>query len=219
LAREGIKDGNTRLVRNVGDVMYDSVLYYSELAEKNSALVKDLNLLTTDHSPLTSYYLATLHRAENTDDPRRLKSILKALGEIGRKMPVLLPLHPRTRKMIKVYHLFPKSGGIRLIEPVSYLTMLYLEKNARAILTDSGGVQKEAYWLKVPCFTLRKETEWVETVTSGWNVLVGSDVKTIVKEVSHLEERKRLPKKRGMFGNGRAGEKIVEILSRITPRP
>ncbi|MGD0916736.1 MAG: UDP-N-acetylglucosamine 2-epimerase (non-hydrolyzing), partial [Thermodesulfobacteriota bacterium] len=219
LAREGIKDGNTRLVRNVGDVMYDSVLYYSELAEKNSALVKDLNLLTTDHSPLTSYYLATLHRAANTDDPRRLKSILKALGEIGRKMPVLLPLHPRTRKMIKVYHLFPKSGGIRLIEPVSYLTMLYLEKNARAILTDSGGVQKEAYWLKVPCFTLRKETEWVETVTSGWNVLVGSDVKTIVKEVSHLEERKRLPKKRGMFGNGRAGEKIVEILSRITPRP
>jgi UDP-N-acetylglucosamine 2-epimerase len=219
LAREGIKDGNTRLVRNVGDVMYDSVLYYSELAEKNSALVKDLNLLTTDHSPLTSYYLATLHRAANTDDPRRLKSILKALGEIGRKMPVLLPLHPRTRKMIRVYHLFPKSGGIRLIEPVSYLTMLYLEKNARAILTDSGGVQKEAYWLKVPCFTLRKETEWVETVTSGWNVLVGSDVKTIVKEVSHLEERKRLPKKRGMFGNGRAGEKIVEILSRITPRP
>ena len=219
LSKEGIKDGGEIVVKRVGDVMYDSVLYYSELAEKNSALVKDLNLLTSHHLPLTSYYLATLHRAENTDDPRRLKSILKALGEIGRKMPVLLPLHPRTRKMIKVYHLFPKSGGIRLIEPVSYLTMLCLEKDARAILTDSGGVQKEAYWLKVPCFTLRKETEWVETVTSGWNVLVGSDVKTIVKEVSHLEERKRLPKKRGMFGDGRAGEKIVEILSRMTPRP
>ncbi len=218
LREEGIKDGRTKAVKKVGDVMYDSILYYSKLAEKKSAILKDLNLsFSTPNSELRTlnYYLATLHRAENTDDPRRLKSILKAFGDIGKKMPVVLPLHPRTRKMIKVYHLFPRSRGIRLIEPVSYLNMLNLEKNARAILTDSGGVQKEAYWLKVPCFTLRKETEWVETVTSGWNVLVGTDAKTIVKEVGHLEERRRPPRRRGLFGDGRAGERIVKILSEV----
>jgi UDP-GlcNAc3NAcA epimerase len=220
LREEGIKDGRTKAVRKVGDVMYDSVLYYSKLAEKKSTILRDLGLSTPNSKLRTpNYYLATLHRAENTDDPRRLKSILKAFGDIGKKTPLVLPLHPRTRKMIKVYHLFPRSRGIRLIEPVSYLNMLNLEKNARAILTDSGGVQKEACWLKVPCFTLREETEWVETVTSGWNVLVGTDAKAIVGEVSHLEERKRLPKRLGLFGDGKAAEKIVKILSRMTTRP
>jgi UDP-N-acetylglucosamine 2-epimerase len=150
-----------------------------------------------------------------------LKSILKALSEIGRKMPVVLPLHPRTRKLMKTYGLFPKSREIRWIEPVSYLNMLSLEKNARAILTDSGGVQKEAYWLKVPCFTLREETEWVETARSGWNVLVGTETRRIVEEVSRLEKRKRPlspPRRIGVFGEGKASERIVEILTRrITP--
>jgi len=220
LREEGIKDGRTKAVRKVGDVMYDSILYYSKLAEKKSTILRDLGLSTPDSKLRTpNYYLATLHRAENTDDPRRLKSILKAFGDIGKKTPLVLPLHPRTRKMIKVYHLFPRSRGIRLIEPVSYLNMLNLEKNARAILTDSGGVQKEAYWLKVPCFTLREETEWVETVTSGWNVLVGTDAKAIVGEVSQLKERRRLRKRSGLFGDGKAAEKIVKILSRMTIRP
>jgi len=220
LREEGIKDGRTKAVRKVGDVMYDSVLYYSKLAEKKSTILRDLGLSTPNSKLRTpNYYLATLHRAENTDDPRRLKSILKAFGDIGKKTPLVLPLHPRTRKMIKVYHLFPRSRGIRLIEPVSYLNMLNLEKNARAILTDSGGVQKEAYWLKVPCFTLREETEWVETVTSGWNVLVGTDAKAIVGEVSQLKERRRLRKRSGLFGDGKAAEKIVKILSRMTIRP
>jgi UDP-GlcNAc3NAcA epimerase len=225
LQKEGIKDGRTRSVRKVGDVMYDSILYYSKLAEKKSTILKDLGLfpysdLPNPHSAIRipNYYLATLHRAENTDDPKRLKSILKALSEIGREMPVVLPLHPRTRKMMKTYGLFPKSRGIRWIEPVSYLNMLSLEKNARAILTDSGGVQKEAYWLKVPCFTLREETEWVETVRSGWNVLVGTGARRIVEEVSRLEMRKRPPRRKGVFGDGRASEKVVQILSRmITP--
>jgi UDP-N-acetylglucosamine 2-epimerase len=225
LLKEGIKDGNGKVVKNVGDVMYDSILYYSKLTEKKSTILKDLNLLLSNDSlspnskPQTpNYYLATLHRAENTDDPRRLKSILRALSEIGRRIPVILPLHPRTRKMIKAYDLFPKGQGIRWIEPVSYLNMLSLEKNARAILTDSGGVQKEAYWLKVPCFTLREETEWVETVRSGWNVLVGTGAKRIVEEVGRLEKRKRPPRRIGIFGDGRASEKIVQILSRmITP--
>jgi UDP-N-acetylglucosamine 2-epimerase len=219
LLKEGIKDGNGKVVKNVGDVMYDSILYYSKLTEKKSTILKDLNLLLSNDSlspnskPQTpNYYLATLHRAENTDDPKRLKSILEALGKIGEKFPVILPLHPRTKKMMKVHHLSPEGRRIKWIEPVSYLNMLTLEKNAKAILTDSGGVQKEAYWLRVPCITLREETEWAETVKSGWNVLVGTRVKGILEEVSLAERRKRSRKGIRIFGEGRASEKIVQIL-------
>jgi len=208
LAREGIRDDHRRFVRNVGDVMYDAILYYSRVAEKRSNVLNRLGLLTPD------YYLATLHRAENTDNPKRLRSILKALNEIGRKVPVILPLHPRTKKIMKVYHLFPESRWIRWIEPVSYLDMLHLEKHAKAILTDSGGVQKEAYWLKIPCFTLRDETEWVETIKSGWNVLVGSDGKRIATQVGQRERRGKPLKGNGAFGDGKASQKILRILTR-----
>jgi UDP-GlcNAc3NAcA epimerase len=215
LLREGIKDGKGKIVKKVGDVMYDSILYYSKLAEKKFSILEDLNLFTPNSALGTlNYYLATLHRAENTNDPKRLKSILKALNEIGRNTPVVLPLHPRTKKMIETYHLFFEFRNIKFIEPVSYLNMLQLEKNAKAILTDSGGVQKEAYWLKVPCLTLREETEWVETIKSGWNVLVGIGVKRIVKEVSHTEERRRYLKGNRVFGDGKASQKIVQILIR-----
>jgi UDP-N-acetylglucosamine 2-epimerase len=215
LLREGIKDGKGKIVKKVGDVMYDSILYYSKFAEKKSSILKDLNLFTPNSALGTSnYYLATLHRAENTDDPKRLESILKALNEIGRNTPVVLPLHPRTKKMIETYHLFSEFKNIKFIEPVSYFNMLKLEKNAKAILTDSGGVQKEAYWLKVPCLTLREETEWVETIKSGWNVLVGIGVKRIVKEVSHTEKRRRNLKGNRVFGDGKASQKIVQILIR-----
>jgi UDP-N-acetylglucosamine 2-epimerase len=214
LLREGIKDGKGKIVKKVGDVMYDSILYYLKLSERKSTILKDLGFDTSHESRVTSYYLATLHRAENTDDPKRLKSILKALNEIGRNTPVVLPLHPRTKKMIETYHLFSEFKNIKFIEPVSYLNMLKLEKNAKAILTDSGGVQKEAYWLKVPCLTLREETEWVETIKSGWNVLVGIGVKRIVKEVSHTEKRRRYLKGNRVFGDGKASQKIVQILIR-----
>jgi len=221
LAKEGIKGGVTRLVKNVGDVMYDSVLYYSELANKNSTILKDLDLLasfnlSTPNSELRTlnYYLATLHRAENTDNPKRLKSILKALNETGKNTPVILPLHPRTKKMMDTYHLLLEAKWIKIIAPVSYLDMLTLEKNAKAILTDSGGVQKEAYWFKVPCFTLREETEWVETVKSGWNVLVGLDVTRIVEEVGRRENRDPPKRRWAMFGDGRASGRIVQMLVR-----
>jgi UDP-GlcNAc3NAcA epimerase len=233
LLEEGIKDGKTKVVKKVGDVMYDSVLYYSELAEKKSTILARLNLLPYNSSlrhaprgvhgspgphmvqgelPTPNYYLATLHRAENTDNPKRLKSILKALNKIGKDVPVILPLHPRTKKMMKTFHFFPETQGIKLIDPVSYLDMLTLEKNAKAILTDSGGVQKEAYWFGVPCFTLRDETEWMETIQSGWNILVGSEMKTIVDEVRRRRGRKSPLKKRGIFGDGKASEKIVQII-------
>ena len=158
--------------------------------------------------------MATLHRAENTDNPKRLKSILRALNEIGKDVPVILPLHPRTKKMMKTFHFFPETQGIKLIDPVSYLDMLTLEKNAKTILTDSGGVQKEAYWFGVPCFTLRNETEWVETIHSGWNILVGAGKKKIVDEVRRRKRRKSPLKKRGIFGDGKASEKIVQMIVR-----
>ncbi len=216
LAKEGIKDLKGKVVKKVGDVMYDSILYYSELAEEKSSVLKSLGLQlkTRSSEPKThDYYLATLHRAENTDDPNRLRSILKALDEIGKRACVVFPLHPRTKKMMKAHLLYPKSRRIQLIEPVSYLDMLHLEKNAKVILTDSGGIQKEAYWLKVPCLTLRDETEWVETVKSGWNVLVGSQTNRIVKEVSRGERPRRDRKRNRAFGNGRASQKIIHTLA------
>ncbi len=213
LEKEGIRSGRGRVIRNVGDVMYDSILYYSKLAEEKSTILKDLGLFNPQSAICNlQYYLATLHRAENTDDPKRLKSILKALHEIGKEVPVILPIHPRTKKVMKTYNLPVDSHRVRLIEPVSYLNMLVLEKHARAILTDSGGVQKEAYWFKVPCLTLRDETEWVETVKSGWNVLVGAETKKIVDAVRQREWGKDPLKNKRIFGNGRTSEKIVMVL-------
>jgi UDP-GlcNAc3NAcA epimerase len=220
LSKEGVKDGGRRGVKRVGDVMYDSILHYSKLAEMKSTILRDLNLLSPDDSyalnselKTPNYYLATLHRPQNTDDPKRLRSILGILDEIGKDAPVILPLHPRTKKMMEAYHLRTASKRIKLIEPVSYLDMLKLEKNAKAILTDSGGVQKEACWFRVPCFTLRDETEWVETVKKGWNVLVGTRKKRILSEVRKL----RVRRDRGLAAEGdeegRASGKIVKILA------
>jgi UDP-N-acetylglucosamine 2-epimerase len=214
LSKEGIKDGGTRTVRNVGDVMYDSILYYSQVAEKKSAILKNLGFDTGHGTRDTSYYLATLHRAENTDNPKRLKSIFGALNKIGKKTPVILPLHPRTKKIMEMHHLFSEFKNIRFIKPVSYLNMLKLEKRAKAILTDSGGIQKEAYWLRVPCFTLRNETEWVETIKNGWNVLVGTSAERIIKGVSQMEGRRGYLKGNKIFGDGMACEKIVQNLTK-----
>lgn len=217
LLKEGIKDGRTRIVKNVGDVMYDSILYYSKLAEKKSGILKKLSFFTPNSTLSTpNYYLATLHRAENTDDPKRLKSILRALNEIGENTPIVLPLHPRTKKMIETYHLFSKFKSIKFIEPVSYLDMLKLEKNAKAILTDSGGVQKEAYWLRVPCFILRDETEWTETIKSGWNVLAGAETERIMEEIKRGMRQKRSSGAIRLFGDGKACENIVKVLMRYT---
>ena len=213
LAEEGIKPGWEKIVKNVGDVMYDSILYYSKIAEKKSSILADLGLYNP-HSAIRipQYYLATLHRAENTDDPKRLKSIFGALNEIAKDVPVILPIHPRTRKMMKICNPSFDPSRVKLIDPVSYLNMLVLERNAKAILTDSGGVQKEAYWFRVPCFTLRKETEWVETVKNGWNMLVGTESKKIVNAVNRMKRRKTIKNRMKLFGDGKAGEMIIQIL-------
>ena len=215
LSKEGIRNGDKTGVKNVGDVMYDSILYYSQLAEKKSTILEDLNLLPhTPHSALRTphYYLVTLHRAENTDDPKRLQSIFTALREIGKDCPVVLPLHPRTKKMMRLQRLIREAKGIQLIDPVSYLDMLKLERHAKVIFTDSGGVQKEAYWFRVPCITLREETEWMETIRSGWNVLVGTESDSIVKETKRQKGRRLPASKTGIFGDGKASEKIIQVL-------
>ena len=213
LSKEGIKNGKGKIVKNVGDVMYDSILYYSKLAEEKSTILKDLGFFNPQSAfRIPQYYLATLHRAENTDDPKRLKSILKAFHEIGKEVPVVLPLHPRTKKVMKMHHLSPENDRVKLIEPVSYLNMLALERHARAILTDSGGVQKEAYWFKVPCLTLRDETEWVETVKSGWNVLVGAETGKILEGLKHIKNRKPFRSGIELFGDGKSGQKILQII-------
>ena len=161
-----IRDSHGPVVANTGDVMYDAVLMYLELAEEKSTILDQHNLQPRE------YALATVHRAENTEQPERLRAIFAGLERIAREgPPVILPVHPRTRKQLDAIGLGPTK--VRILDPVSYLDMLILEKNARVILTDSGGVQKEAFFFRVPCVTLREETEWVETVKAGWNTLVG----------------------------------------------
>lgn len=161
LRREGITQG----VHLTGDVMLEAVRTYAIVAQRKWSLGQLI--------PYASgrYYLATVHRAENTDNPVRLKGIFEGLGRLDG--PVVLPLHPRTRARLDGSIQIP--ANVKLHEPVGYLAMLLLIQNARAVLTDSGGVQKEAFWLGVPCVTLREETEWVETLEGGWNQLAGTD--------------------------------------------
>jgi UDP-N-acetylglucosamine 2-epimerase len=194
LAREGIERG----VHVVGDVMYDAFLHNAAAARDRSEVVHRLGL-KAGH-----FALATVHRAENTDDPRRLASIMRGLDEGG--MEVVLPLHPRTRSRLR-----EDSGKrIQLIDPVGYLDMIALEDAAKLIVTDSGGVQKEAYFLGKPCITLRETTEWTDTIKLGWNVLVGSDAAGIAQAIRTFRPAGEHAQP---FGDGHASEKIEELLS------
>jgi len=196
LAAEGIVAG----VHNVGDVMYDAVLYNSALASTRSQILEQLEVQPG------AYLLATLHRPRNTDDSGRLRAILEAFEIVGGT--VIFPTHPRTRKAIAV-QVQRVPSNVWMVEPVGYLDMLRLEQQAQAILTDSGGVQKEAYFFGVPCVTLREETEWVETVQLGWNRLVGADRDKIVAAVRDV----RIPDEHPpLFGDGHAAERIVTLL-------
>ena len=195
LKKEGIKNG-THLT---GDVMVDAFKENIKIAERKSRIFEALELKPKE------YYLATAHRAENTDDFERLKNIVDAFCEIE---DLVFPCHPRTEKCLKEFGLWNELvKSVKVIKPVGYLDMLMLEKNAMKILTDSGGVQKEAYVFKVPCITLRNTTEWIETVEDGWNVLAGADKEMIVRGASGFEPK---GKQRNVFGNGRASEKIRE---------
>jgi UDP-GlcNAc3NAcA epimerase len=184
LAKEGITAG----VFLVGDVMYEAAMENCHTAEKVSTILDHWGLLPR------SYALTTLHRAENTDNPERMDSLLTALIKIAALQPLVWPLHPRTRNRLNSAQLSRiRNSGIRLIDPVPYLDMLALEKAAIAILTDSGGVQKEAMWLHVPCITMREETEWIETVESGWNQIAGTTPEAITSAFKNALERSLAP--------------------------
>jgi len=196
------------VVINVGDIMYDTLLMGLEIAEKKSTVLEKLTLKPGE------YYLATIHRAENTNNKDRLKTIIEAFIVISERYPVIFPIHPRTKKILGEIHIPPPGlNQVHLLDPVSYFDMLLLEKNARKILTDSGGIQKEAYLLKVPCLTLRDETEWMETVDSGLNIITGVNKDMIVKSAHSSQVEKQ--DKRNIFGNGSTSKAIANILIRL----
>ena len=202
------KENITKGVYHVGDVMYDATIYFAQQAEQQSSILQDLELKSKE------YYLATIHRAQTTDNPDKLESVLRALLQID--TPVILPLHPRTKKVIDssivLTQLLRQTSCLRIIDSVSYMDMLVLEKHAVLILTDSGGVQKEAYFHQVPCVTMREETEWIETIEAGWNTLVGTDTNKILEAVHHYSAVKN---KIHEYGIGDTSSRIIDILCQI----
>ena len=198
LADEGI----TKTAHPIGDVMLDAMRHNQAIAARNSTVLQSLGLMAS------AYVLVTVHRAANTDDPTRLRDIVQALNAAGER--VVFPLHPRTRQKIEALGI-AFAPSVQVIEPVGYFDMITLEANARLIATDSGGVQREAYFLSKPCITLRDETEWTETVEAGWNILVGAQPDQILQAWHNFSPPATQPP---IFGDGKAAEKIVSILEK-----
>lgn len=190
---------------NVGDVMLDAANYYRERAEKEVSLEKFG--IRKKH-----YILCTLHRQENTDNPTRMYNILASLREIAAESVLVMPLHPRTKIKIEEEHNENALSGINIIDPLSYLEMQRLQMDAKIIITDSGGLQKEAFFHKVPCITLREETEWIETLENGANKLVGFVKEEILKAIESIEAKFDVLGE--PFGDGSAAEKIIENLNK-----
>jgi len=195
LKREGYEKIPAKII-NVGDVMLDAADFYSAMAP--------------EIAPQKRFALATIHRAENTDNEQRLRGILKAFNEISKDLEIILPLHPRTKKIIENNNM--STGSINIISPASYFEMISYLKNCELVITDSGGLQKEAYFFKKQCITLRDETEWVELLKTGTNVLAGSDADKIVKTFKHMTAQNPVHKFESLYGDGTAGKKIVDNL-------
>ena len=194
LKNEGYDNLDITVIKN-GDVMQDGAIFYKDLATKPDVVLKD------------KYILSTIHRAENTDDLERLKAIVSALNEIAKEIQILLPLHPRTKAILEKNSI---ETNFTIIDPVGYLEMVYLIKNSKLIMTDSGGLQKEAFFFEKPCITLRDETEWVELIENGFNVLVGADREKILEEYRSFNFSTDFSL--DLYGGGKASEKIVEEL-------
>jgi len=200
LKREGIEEG----VYLTGDVMLDSFIYFYKLAAEKSKILDELNL------GAGKYLLATVHRARNTESKENLENIVNAF--LGMDEKIVFPVHPRTEKYLRQYGLYDRlkaAQNMMLISPVGYLDSIILTQNAKRILTDSGGLQKEAYFSKVPCITLDEATGWPETVEDGWNILVGSDKGKIAEAAMNFKPNGL---QRDVFGDGRAAERIAEIM-------
>lgn len=220
LVKEGFPENNVApySVNNpkiyyCGDVMYDNSLYFSEVAEQKTTVLDDLDLKNT------SFILATIHRNNNTDEPERLNALFSALNDIAseNQIKIILPLHPRTAKLLPsnldadIYKKVVENEYIKLIPPVSFLEIIALEKNASLVITDSGGVQKEAFFFKKPCIILRSETEWVELVNSGSAIIADADENKIKKAYQYLKNQKTLEYP-PLFGDGKAAEFICSEL-------
>ena len=198
LSQEGIIEG----VHVVGDVMYDTILWAQDIAKTKTDILERLSVENGE------FILSTVHRAGNTDDPERLESIVDALSNAP--LPVVLPIHPRTEDRLHEYGLWEQATSeLEVIDPVGYLNFIRLIDASERVATDSGGVQKEAFYLNTPCVTMRDETEWMETVESGWNVLVGADKKEILCE---LDSGRGPVEKSSPYGNGNAAQQIIEVL-------
>jgi UDP-GlcNAc3NAcA epimerase len=196
LVLEGYNNLNCKVVK-IGDVMQDAAIFYSDKAVKPALYFSG------------EFILCTVHRAENTDDTERLKDIFTALELISSKVKVVLPLHPRTKSKLQSAGYNIEGSSILFIDPVGYLEMVYLLQNCKMVMTDSGGLQKEAYFFSKSCVTLRDETEWVELVDNGFNILAGSDTDTIVSCTNEMIRRDDFDFSGRLYGNGDAGEKIL----------
>lgn len=199
LAKEGISANSTFLV---GDVMYDAILSFGNISKRNSTIVEDLSLVKDD------FVLATIHRAENTNDMSRLHSIISDLNRLALERPVIFPVHPRTKDKLSNFQI---ENNIRLIDPVGYLDMIALQMNCRLVVTDSGGVQKEAFFSGKYCITVREQTEWVELVENGYNLLCPAG-QSITDLVNHLWNKPFDKSNYCPYGDGKTAEKIVDHL-------
>lgn len=199
LRQEGITEG----IHMVGDVMYDTILWARDVAATESDMLDRVGIEEGE------FILSTVHRASNTDDPDRLESIVEGLSNAP--LPVVLPVHPRTENRLREYGMWDRvTSKLEVIEPVGYLDFVRLLDGSERVATDSGGVQKEAFYLETPCVTMRDETEWIETVESGWNVLVSADQEAIERE---LRTNRNLSRKSTPYGDGTTAKQVVKVLT------
>ena len=199
LQREGFDNMPIKIVQN-GDVMQDAALYYAARAEEKSTVLKQINL--------PQFILATIHRQENTDSPENLSSIINGLNAINRQVPVVVPIHPRTRNILAQLNIQPE---FKMIAPVGYFDMIMLLKSCEMVISDSGGVQKEAFFFGKHCITLREQTEWVELVENGFNILVGSDADKL-KAAFELLSNKISDFSLDLYGGGEAAERAAKFI-------
>jgi len=202
LNREGFDNMPARIV-NSGDVMYDAALYYEDKAQLKSDILRRIGT--------KKFVLATIHREENADSPEKLRSIIAGLNEIHKQVPVVVPLHPRTRNILAQQYILP---NFIIIDPVGYFDMIMLLKNAELVITDSGGVQKEAFFFGKQCITLREQTEWIELVEKGLNVLVGSDSRRLISAFNSFSTQES-DFSANLYGNGHAAKTIAEIIQKF----
>lgn len=197
LKREGFENFDAKVVKN-GDVMQDAALYYAQKAEEKSSILTKINL--------SKFVLATIHRQENTDTPENLKGIIEGLNAINKHFPVVVPLHPRTRNILQNQNITPQ---FTIIDPVGYFDMILLLKNCEMVVTDSGGVQKEAFFFGKHCITMREQTEWIELVENGFNILTGSSSEKIISAFQESLSKKS-DFSMNLYGKGKAAEMAVK---------